>query len=154
MIGYAMCGSFCTINKSIAQLKKLVERGYEVQPFMSEILYTTDTRFGRAEDINKTVEEICGRKIIHTIPDAEPFGPSKPLDCLIIAPSLHMVLMANGSIGTESTGIVAGTPCVGIGRDIAGRNRNNHTLKTFEYIFFKKRKLFLTCQVTGKAAIL
>ena len=86
MIGYAMCGSFCTINKSIAQLKKLVERGYEVQPFMSEILYTTDTRFGRAEDINKTVEEICGRKIIHTIPDAEPFGPSKPLDCLIIAP--------------------------------------------------------------------
>lgn len=86
MIGYAMCGSFCTVNKSIAELEKLVERGYEIQPFMSETLYGTDTRFGKAEDIRDRIEKICGRKIIHTIPDAEPFGPAKPLDCLIIAP--------------------------------------------------------------------
>ena len=86
MIGYAMCGSFCTINKSIAELEKLVERGYEIQQFMSETLYGTDTRFGKAEDIRDRIEKICGRKIIHTIPDAEPFGPAKPLDCLIIAP--------------------------------------------------------------------
>ena len=86
MIGYAMCGSFCTIEKSIGVLQRLIDRGYEVQPFMSEILYTTDTRFGRAQDIIEKIEKLCGRKIIHTIPDAEPFGPKKPLECLIIAP--------------------------------------------------------------------
>ena len=86
MIGYAMCGSFCTIEKSIGQLQKLVDLGYEIQPFMSEILYSTNTRFGKAEEIIKRVEKLCGRKVIHDIPDAEPFGPAKPLECLIIAP--------------------------------------------------------------------
>ena len=86
MIGYAMCGSFCTIEKSIKQLQRLVDRGYEVQPFMSETLYSTDTRFGKAEEINKRVEELCGKRIVNSIPSAEPFGPSKPLECLIISP--------------------------------------------------------------------
>lgn len=86
MIGYAMCGSFCTIEKSITQLQKLIDQGYEIQPFMSEILYNTSTRFGKAEEIIKRVEELCKRKIVHDIPSAEPFGPSKPLECLIIAP--------------------------------------------------------------------
>ena len=58
MIGYAMCGSFCTVNKSMEQLKKLIERGYEIQPFMSDILYTTDTRFGKCKDINAKIEDI------------------------------------------------------------------------------------------------
>ena len=64
MIGYAMCGSFCTVGKSIRVMKDLACSGYEIQPIMSEILYTCDTRFGKAADINKTVEEIYGRKII------------------------------------------------------------------------------------------
>lgn len=98
MIGYGMCGSFCTINKSIIQLQKLVDMGYEVQPFMSEILYSTDTRFGKAEDIIKKVESICNKKIIHTIVGAEPFGPSTPLDCLIISPCTGNTLakLSNG----------------------------------------------------------
>ena len=86
MIGYAMCGSFCTIEKSVKQLQRLIDRGYDVQPFMSETLYSTDTRFGKSSEINKRIEELCGRRIIHTIPDAEPYGPAKPLDCLIISP--------------------------------------------------------------------
>ena len=86
MIGYGMCGSFCTIKKSILQLERLVGLGYDVQPFMSEILYNTDTRFGKARDIIEKVEAICGRRVIHSIVDAEPFGPSTPLDCLILSP--------------------------------------------------------------------
>ena len=103
MIGYAMCGSFCTIEKSITQLQKLIDLGYEIQPFMSEILYNTDTRFGKAAEIVKRVEELCGRKIIHDIPGAEPFGPSKPLDCLIIAPCTGNTLakLAHGITDTS-----------------------------------------------------
>ena len=102
MIGYAMCGSFCTIEKSLAELTKLIDKGYEVQPFMSEILYTTDTRFGRAREIAARVEELCKRKIVHDIPSAEPFGPAKPLDCLIIAPCTGNTLakLANGITDT------------------------------------------------------
>ena len=86
MLGYAMCGSFCTVERSLKQLEKLIDKGYDVQPFMSDMLYNTDTRFGRCEDIRRRVTELCGREVVHTIPDAEPFGPSKPLDALIIAP--------------------------------------------------------------------
>ncbi len=102
MIGYAMCGSFCTIEKSIKQLQRLIDRGYDVQPFMSETLYSTDTRFGKSEEINKRVEELCGKKIIHSIPDAEPYGPSKPLECLIISPCTGNTLakMAHGITDT------------------------------------------------------
>ena len=81
-----MCGSFCTVERSISQLERLVKKGYEVQPFMSEMLYKTDTRFGKCEEVRRRVSELCGREIVHTIPEAEPFGPAKPLDALIISP--------------------------------------------------------------------
>ena len=86
MIGYAMCGSFCTIEASLIQLRRLADMGCDIQPFMSDILYNTDTRFGKCEEIRTKVELICGHKIIHTIAGAEPFGPSIKLDALIIAP--------------------------------------------------------------------
>lgn len=85
-IGYALCGSFCTVADSICQLKKLKALGAELFPIMSENLYTTDTRFGKAKDINKRITEICEKDIIHTIADAEPIGPKNMFDVLIIAP--------------------------------------------------------------------
>ena len=86
MIGDAMCGSFCTVEESLKQLRRLADIGFDIQPFMSDILYNTDTRFGKCDEIKAKVELICGHRIIHTIPGAEPFGPSKKLDALIIAP--------------------------------------------------------------------
>jgi len=105
MIGYAMCGSFCTVKTSIETMKKLVEMGYELQPIMSETLYGTDTRFGKAEVINRTVTEICKREIIHTIADAEPIGPKGYLDLLLIAPCTGNTLakLANGITDTSVT---------------------------------------------------
>ncbi len=86
MIGYALCGSFCTFERSISVLEGLVKSGYEVQPIMSETAYLTDTRFGKAEDFVERIEKICTRKIIHTVKDAEPLGPSMKLDALVISP--------------------------------------------------------------------
>lgn len=105
MIGYAMCGSFCTVSRSIKVMEKLVLDGYEIQPIMSEILYSTDTKFGKAEDINRRVREICGREIIHTIVDAEPIGPRGYLDLLLIAPCTGNTLakLANGITDTSVT---------------------------------------------------
>ena len=86
MIGYAFCGSFCTLKDSIAVLEKLSHSGYEIQPIMSETVYSTDTRFYDKEELRRKVRAITGRQIIHTVKDAEPLGPSSPLSALIIAP--------------------------------------------------------------------
>ena len=81
-----MCGSFCTIQYSINEMSKLVEKGVDLLPIMSEAVYNTDTRFGKCEDIKNKVTEICKREIIHTIVEAEPLGPHIALDALIICP--------------------------------------------------------------------
>ena len=86
MIGYALCGSFCTHKASLLQLEALVREGIEVLPIMSEIVYSTSTRFGEAEALIRRTEELCGRRVIHTIVEAEPLGPSISLDAMIICP--------------------------------------------------------------------
>ncbi len=85
-IGYALCGSFCTLDKSIEQMKILKNMGADLFPIFSPIVYTTDTRFGKAVDMIKIAEEICQKPVMHTIPAVEPIGPKGLLDLLIIAP--------------------------------------------------------------------
>lgn len=104
MIGYALCGSFCTHEKSIVQLEKLAASGYQIQPIMSETVYTTDTRFGRADALIERVRNICGRDIIHTIVEAEPLGPQHPLDALVISPCTGNTL-AKLSCGITDTAV-------------------------------------------------
>ena len=105
MIGYAFCGSFCTLSASLAALRALLARGYEVQPIMSETVYTTDTRFYKADALREEVEALCRRPIIHTIVDAEPLGPKTPLDYLIVSPCTGNTLakMAHGITDTAVT---------------------------------------------------
>ncbi len=102
MIGYALCGSFCTFARSVEILQTLCGEGYDIQPIMSETAYTTDTRFGRCSLFREQIEGICGRSIIHTVPAAEPLGPSTPLDALVICPCTGNTLakLANGITDT------------------------------------------------------
>lgn len=85
-IGFAMCGSFCTFSKAITQIKDLINMGYTITPIMSFNAYNTDTRFGKAHDHVKEIESITGEKIIHTVADAEPIGPKKMADVIVVAP--------------------------------------------------------------------
>ena len=102
MIGYAICGSFCTHKKSLEVLQTLKRDGWDLLPILSEISANTDTRFGSAPGLVKAVTEITGNDPIVTIAGAEPLGPSKPLDALIIAPCTGNTLakMANGITDT------------------------------------------------------
>ena len=86
MIGYAICGSFCTLSRSLTQLERLIKSGYEIQPILSERAASTDTRFMQARDLVSRVEELCSRKAVCTVEGAEPFGQIMPLEYLIIAP--------------------------------------------------------------------
>jgi len=104
-VGFALCGSFCTFSKVIPIISKLVEAEYSVIPIMSYNAYSTDTRFGTAQSHIERIEEITGNKIIHTISDAEPIGPKKLLDALIIAPCTGNTLakLASGIADTPVT---------------------------------------------------
>lgn len=84
-IGFAMCGSFCTYSQVFPVLEKLASQ-YTVIPIFSQIAYTTDSRFGKAQEHIRQAEEICKTPALHTIEQVEPFGPKKLLDALIIAP--------------------------------------------------------------------
>ncbi len=102
MIGYAFCGSFCTLSRSVKVLAQIKELGYDILPIMSEITASTDTRFGKAADFMEQIQTICGRPVVRTVPDAEPLGPSIPLEALLICPCTGNTLakIANGITDT------------------------------------------------------
>jgi len=85
-IGFAICGSFCTFSKVMPQVEKLVSLGADVYPIMSEISFSTDTRFGAAKDFIDYLQKTTGHNIINTIKGAEPIGPKGFLDAVVIAP--------------------------------------------------------------------
>lgn len=105
MIGFAICGSYCTHKEAIEQMRRLCESGYELQPIFSENVCVTDTRFGSARSLLTTAREICKREVIASIVDAEPLGPKNPMDALIICPCTGNTLakMANGITDTAVT---------------------------------------------------
>ena len=86
MIGYAFCGSFCTLSASLRQLEDLVAMGHDVLPIMSFNVRKLDTRFFKAEDFYSKVCEITGREPVCTVEDAEPLGPKIKLELLVICP--------------------------------------------------------------------
>jgi len=102
MIGFAMCGSYCTHSTSLKQLEMLVKEGYNVLPILSENSYSTDTRFGSAKALQDKLCALCGTHPIHTVVDAEPLGPRVSLDALIICPCTGNTLakMAQGITDT------------------------------------------------------
>ncbi len=105
MIGYAFCGSFCTLEKSFVLFQKMIAEGKELLPIVSENVYTIDTRFQNARAFCERLEHTSKHKVIHTIPDAEPLGPKIALESLIICPCTGNTLakIANGITDTAVT---------------------------------------------------
>lgn len=84
-IGFALCGSFCTFHKVFPIMERLAKE-HTVVPIFSPISYTTDTRFGTAQEHIRRAATICGKDPLYTVAQAEPIGPKKLLDLLIVAP--------------------------------------------------------------------
>lgn len=85
-IGFCLTGSFCTFKNTISKIKEIVKQEAKVIPIMSYNAFELDTKFGTAKDFIEEIEKITDNKIIHTIQDAEPIGPKKLTDIMIIAP--------------------------------------------------------------------
>lgn len=101
-IGFALTGSHCTLHEITGVIKELVDKGADVTPIISYSVENMDTRFGKAEEWKTKFKEITHKEPIHTIPDAEPVGPKKLFDCLVIAPCTGntMAKLANGITDT------------------------------------------------------
>ena len=86
-VGFVLTGSFCTFKNTIAQIENIIKEGAEVIPIMSYNSYNLDTKFGKASDFIKQIEDITQKQIIHTIQGAEPIGPKQMTDIMIVAPA-------------------------------------------------------------------
>lgn len=104
-IGIALSGSFCTFDRVMKEIERLVKMGHEVTPIVSFHAANTDTRFGKAADILARLESICGKAPLCTLPQVEPLGPKDMLDALVVAPCTGTTLgrLANGLSDTPVT---------------------------------------------------
>jgi dipicolinate synthase subunit B len=106
-VGYALTGSHCTFEEVMPQIKRFVDAGAKVIPIVSNTFMTTDTRFGKSADWQKQLKNITGNDIIASIVDAEPLGPSKLLDVLVIAPCTGNTTSKLANAMTESPVLMA-----------------------------------------------
>ena len=104
-IGIALCGSFCTFDRVMTEIERLVAMGHDVTPIVSFHTAQTDTRFGPAADHLKRLQTITGKPPLCTLPQVEPLGPKDMLDVLIVAPCTGATLgrLANGLSDTPVT---------------------------------------------------
>ena len=106
-IGFAITGSFCTFAKIKGALLHLMEEDVTVIPIFSFNAYTMDTRFGTAKEFVTAIETITGQKSVHTIAEAEKFGPKKILDIMIIAPCTGNTMAKLANAITDSPVLMA-----------------------------------------------
>ena len=102
-VGFAFTGSFCTFKSVIEELKKLKNEKVDILPIMSYNSYNLDTKFGKAQEFIDQIKEITEKEeIIHTIQGAEPIGPKKLTDIMVIAPCSGNTIakLANGITDT------------------------------------------------------
>ena len=145
-VGFAFTGSFCTFSAVMAALEEVKARFGDVTPIVSEAAVSLDTRFGNAHDWRREMERICDKRVIDSLQTAEPIGPKKLLDALVICPCTGNTLgkLANGV--TDSTVTLAAKAHLRNGRPLilavstndalAGAAKNIGTLLDKKHVYF------------------
>lgn len=85
-VGIAVTGSFCTLSGFIDSIRELANESESLIPIFSESVQTMDTRFGRAKENMRLLEEITGNTGLSSIIEAERIGPLNMFDVLVVAP--------------------------------------------------------------------
>lgn len=102
-IGFAITGSCCNFNETKNVLESLKEAEVkEIIPIISNATKCMDTRFYKAKEYIKMIEETTGNKVIDTIVKAEPVGPKNMVDIIVVCPCTGNTLakLANGITDT------------------------------------------------------
>ncbi|GAK10971.1 LOW QUALITY PROTEIN: dipicolinate synthase subunit B [Geomicrobium sp. JCM 19039] len=144
-IGFGLTGSHCTLEEVIPLIETLIQRGAEVVPFVSWTVQSTDSKFGKAADWIAAIEKASGHEVINSIVKAEPYGPKKPLDCMLISPMTGNSLAKFANALTDSPVLMAakatlrnGSPVVAAistNDALALNAKNLATLLTMKHVF-------------------
>ncbi|WP_130869552.1 dipicolinate synthase subunit B [Intestinimonas massiliensis (ex Afouda et al. 2020)] len=145
-VGFAFCGSFCTYHRAMTALEQVRARYGDVTPIVSETSAATDSRFGPAHEYMREMERICDKRVIDTIPKAEPIGPKHLLDVLVICPCTGNTLAKLAGGITDTTVTMAakahlrnGGPvviCLATNDGLASSARNIGTLLDKKNVYF------------------
>lgn len=106
-IGFALTGSHCTFDEVIPQIRRFCDVGASVTPIISNTIQSTNTRFGDAIDWQQQLKEVTGHPLISSIVEAEPLGPKRSLDALIIAPCTGHTLSKLANALTDNAVLMA-----------------------------------------------
>ena len=135
-----MTGSFCTFSKAFTAMEALRELGCDILPIMSLSAGTTDTRFGTAQEHIKRAEKICGKRVIMSVCDAEPIGPKKLTDIMVVAPctgnTMAKLYFKYGAMGSSKTAQAVKSHLRGAGPVLIACATNDALAGSFKNIGF------------------
>lgn len=101
-VGFAVTGSHCTLKETFEQVNVLIQSGAKVYPIISPAVDSEDTRFGKASEWKMFLRDITGHEVIKSVVEAEPIGPNKLFDIIVVAPCTGNTIakLANGITDT------------------------------------------------------
>lgn len=103
-VGVVLTGSHCTMAETLPQIQLLKTEGAEIYPILSYSVNETNNRFYRVDDLKTDLKKITERPLINTIVGAEPIGPQKMLDVVVVIPATGNTIakLANGIVDTPA----------------------------------------------------
>lgn len=104
-VGLVFTGSHCSMQEVIPQVEAIKAEGAELYAIFSEAVYETNNRFYQVADFKRMIQALVDHPIIHTIPGAEPIGPKKLLDIIVVIPATGNTIakLANGITDSAAT---------------------------------------------------
>ncbi|PID22677.1 dipicolinate synthase subunit B [Sporosarcina sp. P3] len=106
-IGLGITASHCTYDQLLPMITSLQKEGAIVVPIITHSVLHAATRFGTGEEWIKRIEDATGEKVVASIVEAEPFGPSNPLDCMVISPLTGNSMSRFANAATDSPVLMA-----------------------------------------------
>ncbi|MEQ8199824.1 MAG: dipicolinate synthase subunit B [Syntrophomonadaceae bacterium] len=103
-MGVVLTGSHCTMDTALQQVVRLKEAGAIIFPIISYTVDTTDNRFYQVAEVKQFLHSITDQPIINTIAGAEPIGPGRWLDLVLVMPATGNTIakLANGIVDTPA----------------------------------------------------
>lgn len=106
-VGLALTGSHCTLDEVMEQVQVLVNEGADVFPILSYAVDQVDTRYGSAAKWKEQLGKITGNPIVNDIVGAEPIGPGKLMDVIVVAPCTGNTMAKLASAITDTPVLMA-----------------------------------------------
>jgi len=103
-VGVVLTGSHCTMGEALVQIERLRAEGAKIFPIVSYTVDSTDNRFYKVADLKSFLNQVTDNPLINSITGAEPIGPQKRLDVIVVMPATGNTVakLASGIVDTPA----------------------------------------------------